>query len=601
MSSNGLTLVTAPESAVAASKAGRLRRAFGYLAPHKASVAGIVGLALMMAAFSAFEPLLMKHIFDALAAGGDSQKQLLVLVAGLVGVMVTREGFAAFSNWLTWRTRIKVHYSLTAATVNRLHTLPISFHRSEGVGALMTRLDRGIQGIVGAISEISFNVIPAVVYLSIAAVIMFRLDWRLALVVIAFAPLPGLIARWAATKQTNRERTLIDKWAKIYSRFNEVLSGIVTVKSFAMEEREKQRFLADVQSANQVVTSGVGYDSGVGAAQNLVVTAARVAAIAFGGILVLRGEISTGTLVAFLGYVGGLFAPVQGLSGIYKTLRTASVSLEQVFGILDAQDNLGDAPDAEELTHIRGQVDFENIRFAYPQGASALIDGITLSVRPGENIALVGPSGAGKTTLMALLQRFYDPTEGIVRVDGRDLRKVKQQSLRSNIGVVLQDALLFNESVRDNIAYGRPTASTEEVVEAAKAANAHDFIMKLPDGYATVVGERGNRLSAGERQRIAIARSLLKNPAILILDEPTSALDAESEGLVQEALARLMKGRTSFVIAHRLSTVVDADRILVLRNGQIVEAGPHQELLQQNGYYASLVQRQTRGLLARAA
>jgi ATP-binding cassette, subfamily B, bacterial len=304
--------------------------------------------------------------------------------------------------------------------------------------------------------------------------------------------------------------------------------------------------------------------------------------------------------VAFLGYVGGLFGPVQGLSGVYKTLRTASVAMNQVFSILDAQDYLGDAPDAEEVTGVRGEVEFQNVHFAYPSSSGPhrpLINGIDLQVKQGETIALVGPSGAGKTTLMSLLCRFYDPIEGSVRIDGKDIRSLKQMSLRRHIGVVLQDSLLFNESVRSNIAYGRPNATQEELEVVARAAHAHEFIMRLPQGYDTVVGERGSRLSAGERQRISIARSLLKNPPILILDEPTSALDAESEALVQEALGKLMKGRTTFAIAHRLSTVVDADRILVLKGGQIVEQGNHSQLMRLDGYYASLVRRQTRGLL----
>ncbi len=353
-----------------------------------------------------------------------------------------------------------------------------------------------------------------------------------------------------------------------------------------------------MQSANAGVRRGVGYDAGVGAAQNLVVASARIAAIAFGGTLVLRGDLSLGALVAFLGYVGGMFAPVQGLTGIYKTMQTASVSLEQVFSILDAQDYLGDAPDAVELGTLRGEVVLEDVKFSYGGDKSRpLIDGISLHVKPGETIAIVGPSGAGKTTLMALLQRFYDPTDGRILLDGHDLRKVKQISMRQQIGVVLQDSLLFNESVRDNIAYGRPNATMAEIEDAAKAANAHNFISRLPEGYDTVVGERGSRLSAGERQRVAIARSLLKDPSILILDEPTSALDAESEQLVQQALNRLMNGRTTFAIAHRLSTVVDADRILVLKEGKIVEQGRHGELLALNGYYASLVRQQTAGLL----
>ena len=335
------------------------------------------------------------------------------------------------------------------------------------------------------------------------------------------------------------------------------------------------------------------------ATQNGVTLIARVAVIGVGALLVARGEITLGTLVAFLGYLGGMFAPIQSLSGVYKTLRTASVSIEQVFSILDHQDTLGDAPHAREVGRLRGEVEFDRVSFAYGRRATdkPLIDGVSLHVRAGENVALVGPSGAGKTTLVSLLCRFYDPTEGAVRVDGMDLRDLKQKSLRRQLGVVFQDSLLFNESVRANIAYGRPDASYDEIVEAAKAAHAHEFISRLPQAYDSVVGERGCLLSAGERQRIAIARSILMDPPILVLDEPTSALDAESEALVQQALARLTKGRTTFAIAHRLSTVVDADRIVVLKDGRILDQGSHRELLARGGYYRSLVERQTRGLL----
>jgi ATP-binding cassette subfamily B protein len=581
----------------ASSPRGRLRRSLSYLRPFRGAVAAILGLVLVIGALNALEPLILKSIFDEL--GGGRRWQAIALGVGLlIAAGLLRDGLGAVSNWLTWRTRISVHYSLMEETVGRLHRLPLSFHREEGVGATLTRLERGIQGFVGMVTDIAFNVIPAATYLVISIVVMLQLDWRLALLVLAFTPGPALITRWAATRQTAREKNLMDRWVKIYARFNEVLSGIVTVKSFAMEEREKQRFLHDVHDANGVVIRGVGFDSRVSLAQNGVILLARVAALALGSWLALRGDITAGTLVAFLGYVGGVFAPVQGLSGTYRTLRTASVAMDQVFHILDTQDHLGDAPDAEEVTGLRGEVEFDDVHFSYsPDRSSPLIHGIRLHVRPGENIALVGPSGAGKSTLMALLCRFYDPLSGAVRIDGRDIRGLKQMSLRRNVGVVLQESLLFNESVRANIAYGRPDATQEQIEEAARAAHAHEFILRLPQGYDTVVGERGSRLSMGERQRIAIARSLLKNPPILILDEPTSALDAESEALVQEALSRLMKGRTTFAIAHRLSTVVDADRILVLKGGRIVEEGDHARLMALDGYYASLVRRQTRGLL----
>jgi ATP-binding cassette subfamily B protein len=317
-------------------------------------------------------------------------------------------------------------------------------------------------------------------------------------------------------------------------------------------------------------------------------------------MFIVRGEITVGTLVALLGYVGGLFGPVQGLSGVYTTIQRASVSLDEIFSILDVQEHLGDAPDAVEVTELRGDVEFDNVTFRYEQADRPLLDGVSLHVQPGQTIAIVGPSGSGKTTMMAMVMRFYDPVSGAIRIDGRDLRAVKQSSLRRHIGVVLQDPLLFNDSVRNNIAYGRPGATLADVDAAARAAHAHDFIQRLPEKYETPVGERGGRLSVGERQRITIARALIKDPRIIVLDEATSSLDAESEALVQSALERLMKGRTTFVIAHRLSTVVNADRIIVLRDGRIDESGRHAELMKLNGYYASLVRQQTSGLIQNA-
>ena len=574
------------------------RRALAFVRPFRGIVGVILGLTLGGAALSAVEPLLLKYLFDQLGGGGTLQKVGLA-VGGLLAVGLGHEAILALSSWLSWRVRLGVHDGLLEATVERLHSLPLAFHREESVGGIMTKLDRGIQGFLEALSEMAFNVLPALVYLALSFVVMVRLNWRLSWVVLAFTPLPALIGAWAAERQTWRERNLLDRWAQIYSRFNEVLSGIITVKSFAMEDEEKRRFLRGVHEANAVVVRGVGFDSGVGAAKNLVVLLARIAAIAFGSLFILRGEMTLGTLIAFLGYVGGLFGPVQGLTGIYQTLRRASVSLSTIYSILDAQDHLVDAPNARAVESLRGEVLFAGVGFAYNE-KKPILRRIDLYVRPGEMVALVGPSGAGKTTLMALLQRLYDPTAGAILVDGVDLRTLQQRSLRRQIGVVLQEALLFNDSVRNNIAYGRSGASPREILDAAKAAHAHGFIERLPDGYETLVGERGGRLSAGERQRVAIARALLKNPPILILDEATSALDAESEALVQEALARLVKGRTTFVIAHRLSTVVGADRILVLKEGEITESGGHETLMKANGYYASLVRRQTQGLLTGA-
>jgi ATP-binding cassette subfamily B protein len=568
----------------------------GFAFPYRRAVLGILFITLLLAGVNAVEPLILKYLFDDLATH-RLVRTLLIGIGILIGLGGFREAATALSNWMTSHTRLGLHYALLDSTVERLHRMPVSSHPAEGVGAVMTKLDRSIQGFVGAVNQLLFNLFPAILYLLISVGIMLWLNWKLAVIMVCFLPLPAVIAAFAGPEQTRRERTLCDQWSKIYSRFNEVLSGIVTVRSFSMEDTEKERFLKHVQQANRVAIQGVGIDSGIGAATNLVVTAARITAIACGGMLVLHNHITLGTLVAFLGYVGALFGPVQSLTSIYQTVQKAYVSLDEIFSILDVQDHLGDAADAKELTRVRGEVVFDGVKFRYEDSSRPLLHGIALRVKPGETVAIVGPSGSGKTTLMSLLMRFYDPNEGGIFLDGNDLRTLKQRSLRENIGTVLQDPLLFNDTVRNNIAYGRPDASMADVENAARAANAHESILQLPEGYETMVGERGSRFSVGERQRVTIARALIKNPPILVLDEATSSLEAESEALVQEALERLMRGRTTFVIAHRLSTVVNADRIIVLKQGCIAESGTHRELMQSAGYYASLVSRQTSGLI----
>jgi ATP-binding cassette, subfamily B, bacterial len=565
--------------------------------PHRHAIGIIVALALSVAALNAIEPLVIKSVFDELT-GLQRVDILIAVIALLAGFAIAREFMDGVANWLTWRTRIGLQYAVLEAAVGKLHKMPLRMQRSEGVGAIMTRLDRSLQGFTAAVSSILFNVLPSLIFLIIAIVIMAGLDWRLALIVLIFAPVPAILAIHAGPEQANRERSLLTRWSHIYSRFNEVLSGIVLVRSFTMEEAEKARFLQDVSAANQVVIHGVATDTRYGALSNLFIAVARLWVIGFGAFLVLRGQITIGTVMAFLGYVSGLFTPVQGLSATYSSLRRGKVSLDEILAILNIPDELGDSPEASEVTQVKGEIQFEDVHFRYEEKGRPLIAGVTFRVEPGRTLAIVGPSGSGKTTLMALLMRFYDPQQGRITLDERDLRSITQSSLRKNIGVVLQDPLLFNDTISANIAYGRPDATLSEIMAAARAAHADTFIERFPAGYDTLVGERGGLLSIGERQRITIARALLKDPRILVLDEATSALDAESEEAVQAALKALITNRTTFVIAHRLITVVNADQIIVLKEGKIIESGTHSQLWRRGGYYASLVRRQSHGLIA---
>ena len=571
-----------------------VRRAAQFVTPFAPRLAGITLLGLTVAALGVAQPLAMKAVFDELGSHGAT-RAFAYAVGALLLLELTRAVFGSWLSIVTWNVRLGVDYAVRERLIGKLYALPMSYHQGECVGGITNRVNQGITGFVTAFAEVAFNVIPAVAYLMMSVVALTRMDWRLAVVVLTFTPVPALLGAWASKEQTRRERRLLSQWTTLYSRFNEVLAGIRTVKIFAMEEVERRRFLSGQRAGTDVVRGGVRRDTVTSALRDLSATLSRLAAIAIGGALVARGEITVGTLIAVLGYIGGLFGPVQGLTNIYQTLRKGTVSLESIFQILDTPDPVEDLPGAVEVQTVRGEVCFENVAFSY-EGGQPVLSGVSLQVTPGETVAIVGASGSGKTTLMALLQRLYPLSGGRILVDGVDIRTMTQQSLRRNLGVVNQDVNLFNDTVRDNIAYARPTADDDEIEAAARAAEAHDFILALPEGYDTVVGEHGSRLSGGQRQRIGIARALLKDAPILILDEATSALDAASEAAIQDALRTLTTGRTTFIIAHRLSTVVTADRIVVMKDGAITAVGTHAELMQAGGYYASLVRRQAGSL-----
>jgi ATP-binding cassette, subfamily B, bacterial len=583
-----------------------LRYALPWLRGFGRPIATVLALALLLAAASATAPLAVMRLVDALEKVAAQRLAWPGVVApGAWHTILMAVGLVAAAElsqvWLgrllegrTWRVRLDLDFALRQRVTARLHQLPLTWHQQQTVGGTVTRVNTSINGFVTAVGELAFKALPAIAYLGMAVAALVQLDWRLALAVCAFAPLPALIGMRAAPEQTSRDRELLDHWTATFGRWTEVLAGIRTVKGFAMERAEERRFLDAVAHGNARVTRGARRDARTNALQGLSAAAARLSVAGIGAWLVLRGEGTVGTLVAALQYVGGLFGPIQGLTGTYATVRRAAVSLETVGSILDAPDPVADRPGARDLVVTRGAVQFDGVSFDYGDGRPVLRN-VTLAVAPGETVALVGPSGCGKSTLVSLLERLHAPTAGRILVDGVDVRDCTQQSLRGQIGTVMQDVHLFNDTILANITYGTPQATRAQAEAAARAANAHEFIARLAEGYDTIVGERGAGLSGGQKQRIAIARALLKDPPILVLDEATSALDNESEALVQAALQGLARGRTTLVVAHRLSTVIDADRIVVLRGGRIDAVGTHAELLAQGGYYAGLFAHHERG------
>lgn len=487
--------------------------------------------------------------------------------------------------YLIGRVGERVVADLRLALYEHLHTMPLRFFAATRVGELTSRLSNDVATIQEAVTSTILNLVSQTVVLIGGITIILIMSWRLTLVILAVVPLAvlGILLLGRIVRRLSRQ--VQDNLAELTATAEEALAGVRIVKSFAREPYEVARYGDRVEQLYRTAMARVKVRAIITPIIGFLAFLSLAIVLWVGGRLVIAGELTPGQLIAFLLYTIMVASPIGIFTGLYSQFQQAIGASDRIFDLLDTPPEMRDAPDAAPLPPIAGAVCFEDVSFDYQDDAEArmVLRDINLTVQPGQVIALVGPSGAGKTTLVNLIPRFYDPTAGRITIDGHDIRRVQMRSLREQIGIVPQETALFSGSVRDNIRYGKLDASDAEIEAAARAANAHDFVATLPQGYDTLVGERGVKLSGGQRQRIAIARAILKDPRILILDEATSSLDSESEQAVQEALERLMRERTTFVIAHRLSTITKADRIVVLEAGQIVEQGSHAELLAREG------------------
>jgi ATP-binding cassette, subfamily B, bacterial len=553
-------------------------------------------LSLAVAVAAASEPLLLKQVVDRLAestpgAAASTLHGLMTGVALFALVLTCRILGAAWVTTSTWAVRLNLEYQLRSRVAAKMSVLSARTQSEMGTGGLRYAIDSSSPQTASAFTDVAFKLVPMLVYVALAAWGMARLDGAITAIVLCLLPVPALVAAAASRQQRRRERMQHAFWKRLWSGYTERLHGMGTVRAFARERDEERRLMRRIRWAFASIQRGVHVDARTTVAAGIAELTARVVVLCLGGWLVVRGVLTVGSLLAFLGYVSGVFAPVQQIVDLHPTLRKAHVALTSVFQVLDAEEESPDRPDAVACPPIAGQIRFEQVSFEHRNGCRAL-DGVDLTVRAGETVALVGPSGSGKSTLLQLLQRIHDPTSGRILIDGLDLRTLAIGTVRRQYGAVPQDVVLFNDSVAANISYGRPAATRDEVMAAARAANAHEFILGLANGYDTRVGEGGRDLSGGQRQRIAIARAFLVDPAVLLLDEATAALDTESEQAVQDALRSLRRGRTTFIVAHRLNTVRDADRILVISEGRVVGSGAHEELLATCPTYAALVRHQ---------
>jgi ATP-binding cassette, subfamily B, bacterial len=618
-----------------------LGRVWRFALPYRWKVTALLLTIVLISGLTLVSPLLFRDLIDNALPARDTRR-LNLLALGMIGIPILNGLIGVWQRRLSAQVGEGVIYDLRRALYDHMQRMSLRFFTQTRTGELMSRLNNDVVGAQRAVNSTLITIVTNIVSLVATLVVMLALEWRLTLLGLMVLPIFMLPARQVGQILRRLRRRSMELNAEMNAVMNETLnvSGALLVKLFGREQRETERFghrateVRDIGVQSAVVSQwfflALGITSAVGTAVVFWV----------GGHLVLRGAFTVGTIVAFSAYLTQLYSPLMSLANAPVEFAQSMVSFERVFEVLDIPVEIQEPVGAVVLPAVRGEILFENVSFTYLDDSGDKSVGLTevtrlhggdrlalvkrgkqtengqdktvalpettlrwalqdisFTIQPGQLVAMVGPSGAGKTTITYLIPRLYDPSGGRVLIDGHDIKQVALRSLSENIGMVTQDTYLFYDTIRTNLLYARPDAGDSELIAAARAANIHDFIMSLPDGYDTVVGERGYRLSGGERQRIAIARVILKDPRILVLDEATSHLDSLSEALIQDALQRVMKGRTSLVIAHRLSTILAADLILVMEEGRLVEQGRHRELLARAGLYSSLYETQFRHLV----
>lgn len=566
---------------------------FRFVKPYRKLVALTLLIGALKFAIPLLLPLFLKYVLDGILLPPipveDKIQQLLTVIGiAFVVFVIVRYPIEYYRQYFAQLTTSRILFDLRNRLYAHLQRLSLRFYQNRKSGEIISRIMNDVEQTKSIVETGMMNIWLDMFTLTIALVIMANMDPLLTLTAVLVLPFYGYAVKKLYKRLRGYSRARSQAVAEMQGYLNEHVGGVPVVKSFTLEQYEQEQFGAKNSRFLERALALTRWNALTNAIINTLTEVAPLLVLAYGGYLVAVGDLTIGGFVAFYGYLDRLYMPLRRLVNVSTELTQASASLERVMELLNEKEDVADMPGASPIGEARGDIEFRGVWFRYNENSEWVLKDINLAVEPGQTVALVGMSGGGKSSLISLLPRFFDIQQGEIRLDGRDIRSLTLHSLRSHIGIVLQDNILFSGSVRENILLGDPSAAEASMIDAAKRANAHDFIMQLPSGYDTEIGERGVKLSGGQKQRVAIARVFLKDPAILVLDEATSALDLESEHLIQESLRELAADRTTLIVAHRLSTITHADQIIVIENGEVAERGKHDELMAAGGAYARL-------------